>query len=122
MDLVPKKFQDMPYAPFSKSDRLGRAADWTSYGNRYGREPGAEEAGSEFTRVGQQGYPAHEQLWSRSWRFSAVASVAGAVVASGDRFGGDSRRDFRARAVATGAVAPDAAVGGRTDAGKIAAI
>jgi translation initiation factor 3 subunit D len=26
---IPEKFQDLPYAPFSKSDKLGRCADWT---------------------------------------------------------------------------------------------
>ena len=26
---LPEKFVDMPYAPFSKSDRLGRAADFS---------------------------------------------------------------------------------------------
>lgn len=35
LDVPPEKFRDMPYAPFSKSDRLGRAADWFSHG-RYG--------------------------------------------------------------------------------------
>lgn len=57
MDLAPKKFQDMPYAPFSKSDRLGRAADWTAYGNRYGREPGADDPASEFTMVDNKVLP-----------------------------------------------------------------
>mmetsp|Transcript_24332 Transcript_24332/g.95782 ORF Transcript_24332/g.95782 Transcript_24332/m.95782 type:complete len:111 (+) Transcript_24332:176-508(+) len=36
LDIPPEKFRDMPYAPFSKSDRLGRAADWTNQG-RHGR-------------------------------------------------------------------------------------
>lgn len=57
MELAPAKFQDMPYAPFSKSDRLGRAADWTAFGNRYGREPGADEASSEFTMVDNKVIP-----------------------------------------------------------------
>ncbi len=26
---VPEKYQDMPYYPFVKSDKLGRIADWT---------------------------------------------------------------------------------------------
>ncbi|CAN8067889.1 unnamed protein product [Agarophyton chilense] len=50
MDLAPKKFQDMPYAPFSKSDRLGRAADWTAYSNRYGRDH-TEDSSLDFTVV-----------------------------------------------------------------------
>lgn len=57
MDLAPKKFQDMPYAPFSKSDRLGRAADWTSMGGRFGRDAGPEDAASEFTMVDNKVIP-----------------------------------------------------------------
>jgi len=40
---VPEKFKDMPYQPFSKSDRLGKVSDWTGatytdrkkYANKY---------------------------------------------------------------------------------------
>eukprot|EP00178_Gracilaria_changii_P002869 TRINITY_DN1420_c0_g1_i1.p1 TRINITY_DN1420_c0_g1~~TRINITY_DN1420_c0_g1_i1.p1 ORF type:complete len:536 (+),score=72.94 TRINITY_DN1420_c0_g1_i1:211-1818(+) len=56
MDLAPKKFQDMPYAPFSKSDRLGRAADWTSYSNRYGREQ-TDDSSLDFTVVDNKVLP-----------------------------------------------------------------
>ena len=34
---IPEKFKDTPYAPFSKSDRLGRAADWTGQQQYQGR-------------------------------------------------------------------------------------
>lgn len=47
----------MPYAPFSKSDRLGRAADWSTYGNRYGREGGVEESAAELTIVDNKMIP-----------------------------------------------------------------
>ena len=26
---IPAQFKDMPYQPFSKSDRLGKVSDWT---------------------------------------------------------------------------------------------
>ncbi|KAL1480075.1 hypothetical protein MTO96_051341, partial [Rhipicephalus appendiculatus] len=26
---IPQQYQDMPYQPFAKSDRLGKVADWT---------------------------------------------------------------------------------------------
>ncbi|KAI9271593.1 eukaryotic translation initiation factor 3 subunit D [Phascolomyces articulosus] len=29
-DVIPLKFQDIPYAPYSKGDKLGRVADWTN--------------------------------------------------------------------------------------------
>lgn len=31
----PSFFQNVPYAPFSKSDKLGKAADWTNTGRQY---------------------------------------------------------------------------------------
>lgn len=53
-DLPPAKFRDMPYAPFSKSDRLGRAADWSAAA-RYGAPPpgidGADDEEGAFTTV-----------------------------------------------------------------------
>lgn len=57
MDLAPAKFQDMPYAPFSKSDRLGRAADWTSFGGRSSREAPIDDQSSEFTMVDNKVLP-----------------------------------------------------------------
>lgn len=57
MDLAPAKFQDMPYAPFSKSDRLGRAADWTTMGNRGGRDAPADDNTSDFTMVDNKVLP-----------------------------------------------------------------
>jgi hypothetical protein len=29
---VPEEYKDIPYAPFSKSDKLGKAADWINLG------------------------------------------------------------------------------------------
>ncbi|KAI7873112.1 eukaryotic translation initiation factor 3 subunit D [Mucor mucedo] len=29
-DVIPQQFRDIPYAPFSKADKLGRVADWTN--------------------------------------------------------------------------------------------
>lgn len=57
MDLAPAKFQDMPYAPFSKSDRLGRSADWTTFGGRGGREAPADDQASDFTMVDSKVLP-----------------------------------------------------------------
>ncbi|KAA8490901.1 Eukaryotic translation initiation factor 3 subunit D [Porphyridium purpureum] len=62
LDLYPDRFVSMPYAPFSKSDRLGRAADWFStQGARYPYQSGGGEAGDEvgddggsFTTVDQR--------------------------------------------------------------------
>eukprot|EP00475_Leptophrys_vorax_P007596 TRINITY_DN14812_c0_g1_i1.p1 TRINITY_DN14812_c0_g1~~TRINITY_DN14812_c0_g1_i1.p1 ORF type:complete len:583 (-),score=51.69 TRINITY_DN14812_c0_g1_i1:242-1990(-) len=43
---LPEQFKDVPYAPFNKSDRVGRAADWTSQGfRRYDRERGGGAGG-----------------------------------------------------------------------------
>lgn len=53
MHLAPAKFQDMPYAPFSKSDKIGRAADWTSQ-SRFAAEPASA---SDFTTVDTKAFP-----------------------------------------------------------------
>ena len=29
-DVIPLQFRDIPYAPYSKGDKLGRVADWTN--------------------------------------------------------------------------------------------
>lgn len=29
-DVIPTQFRDIPYAPYSKGDKLGRVADWTN--------------------------------------------------------------------------------------------
>ncbi len=36
---VPEKFKEIPYAPFTKGDKLGRAADWTGQQQYQGRGP-----------------------------------------------------------------------------------
>lgn len=34
---VPEHLKDMPFAPFGKNDKIGRAADWTQAGyQKYG--------------------------------------------------------------------------------------
>ncbi len=38
-DCVSEEYADVPYAPFNKSDKLGRAADWTQTG--YGKFGGS---------------------------------------------------------------------------------
>eukprot|EP00184_Porphyridium_aerugineum_P005487 CAMPEP_0184708002 /NCGR_PEP_ID=MMETSP0313-20130426/37551_1 /TAXON_ID=2792 /ORGANISM="Porphyridium aerugineum, Strain SAG 1380-2" /LENGTH=570 /DNA_ID=CAMNT_0027169583 /DNA_START=2898 /DNA_END=4606 /DNA_ORIENTATION=+ len=44
LTMLPSKFRDIPYAPYSKSDRLGRAADlFSSQGSKYGGGPGAAD-------------------------------------------------------------------------------
>ena len=54
MDLAPARFRDMPYAPFSKSDKIGRAADWTAHGGLYGADPASA---SDFTTVDTKVFP-----------------------------------------------------------------
>eukprot|EP00271_Cylindrocystis_brebissonii_P019938 TRINITY_DN6369_c0_g1_i1.p1 TRINITY_DN6369_c0_g1~~TRINITY_DN6369_c0_g1_i1.p1 ORF type:complete len:559 (-),score=126.45 TRINITY_DN6369_c0_g1_i1:344-2020(-) len=53
---VPDQFKDIPYVPFNKGDRLGRASDWTGQaykyqggqGGRYGQERGGMNAAFSF--------------------------------------------------------------------------
>ena len=48
--LPPALFTDVPYSSFSKSDKLGKAADWT-YNQRWGRQQFKEKDGDEFQVV-----------------------------------------------------------------------
>lgn len=52
---VPEKFKDMPYQPFSKSDRLGKVSDWTGatytdrkYANKYTSQFGSNNQYTYF--------------------------------------------------------------------------
>lgn len=36
-DSIPQKFIDLPYAPFSKGDKLGKVADLSGYSAKYSR-------------------------------------------------------------------------------------
>jgi len=52
---VPEKFKDMPYQPFSKSDRLGKVSDWTGatytdrkYANKYASQFGSNNQYTYF--------------------------------------------------------------------------
>eukprot|EP00270_Netrium_digitus_P011632 TRINITY_DN3718_c0_g1_i1.p1 TRINITY_DN3718_c0_g1~~TRINITY_DN3718_c0_g1_i1.p1 ORF type:complete len:583 (+),score=160.88 TRINITY_DN3718_c0_g1_i1:136-1884(+) len=40
---IPEAFNEIPYAPFNKSDRVGRASDWTSQGFKQGGGGGQYE-------------------------------------------------------------------------------
>lgn len=93
MDLVPEKFTDMPYAPFSKSDRLGRAADWGSYGNRHGRDGATDENGSEFTIVDNKMVPRATGFRGRGRGGFRGGGFRGGRGRLGDRFA--DRRDAR---------------------------
>ena len=37
---VPEHFKDVPYAPFNKGDKLGKASDWTGQAYKYGQGEG----------------------------------------------------------------------------------
>ncbi len=43
---IPPQFKDMPYQPFSKSDRLGKVSDWT--GSTYQDRRHANKYQSQF--------------------------------------------------------------------------
>eukprot|EP00898_Chlorokybus_atmophyticus_P000696 jgi/Chlat1/1627/Chrsp127S01887 len=42
---IPEHFKEVPYAPFNKSDKLGRASDWTNQGYKYGGRYGDRTGG-----------------------------------------------------------------------------
>ncbi|KAI9301571.1 eukaryotic translation initiation factor 3 subunit D [Cunninghamella echinulata] len=49
-DVVPTEFRDIPYAPYSKADKLGRVADWTNPDGQ--KQDNRENSG----RQGKQGF------------------------------------------------------------------
>lgn len=48
--VLPKEFQQIPFAPFSKSDRIGRIADWNSFGTNTEDRSGAAANAGRSTR------------------------------------------------------------------------
>ncbi|XP_075246073.1 eukaryotic translation initiation factor 3 subunit D-like [Convolutriloba macropyga] len=54
---VPEKFKDMPYQPFSKSDRLGKVSDWAVTGNpMYNDKKYNNKYASQFATTGAGQY------------------------------------------------------------------
>ncbi|CAN7978772.1 unnamed protein product [Ixodes persulcatus] len=51
---IPPQYQDMPYQPFAKSDRLGKVADWT--GTTYQDRRAANKYSSQFGSGTQYAY------------------------------------------------------------------
>uniref|UniRef100_A0A224ZAK3 Eukaryotic translation initiation factor 3 subunit D n=1 Tax=Rhipicephalus zambeziensis TaxID=60191 RepID=A0A224ZAK3_9ACAR len=51
---IPQQYQDMPYQPFAKSDRLGKVADWT--GTTYQDRRAANKYSSQFGSGTQYAY------------------------------------------------------------------
>lgn len=104
MDLAPEKFTDMPYAPFSKSDRLGRAADWTGMSGRAARDVG-DETSSDFVMVDTKVLP-RSSGYGRGGRGGFRGGFRGRNSRSGggDRGGGGDREAGRRGGVRGGAM------------------
>jgi translation initiation factor 3 subunit D len=49
-DVLPEQFRDIPYAPYSKGDKLGRIADWSAPETQ--KQDNREVSG----RTGRQGF------------------------------------------------------------------
>lgn len=82
-DVLPEQFRDIPYAPYSKGDKLGRIADWSAPETQ--KQDNREVSG----RTGRQGFnrfnkgvcdsvlyihicPTKATACARSWQFCAV--------------------------------------------------
>ncbi|KAG9015552.1 hypothetical protein FRB94_000157 [Tulasnella sp. JGI-2019a] len=127
---VPPQFKDIPYAPYSKSEKLGRFADWTENdggrqyggttagqvqgGSRGGRAGGAggrggRSANAEGTESSAFGY-SHMQDESS---FSVVDNKSGQPVRRGGGTGFSNRGRGNFRGGATGAGFGRGGAGGR---------
>eukprot|EP00871_Galdieria_phlegrea_P004449 jgi/Galph1/5004/GphlegSOOS_G3680.1 len=85
-DLPPSKFRDIPYAAFSKSDKLGKAADWTA----------SARAGKAHDRYSVDGDEEgmFQTVEGRASRFSAAAQGRSVPLAARTM---TNFRDFRGR-------------------------
>lgn len=102
---LPPQFKDIPYAPFSKNDKLGRIVDWNAEGaanaaapqqkGKYSREP-KEAYGA--SAAGTFAYYHDEDEAS----FSVVSGAAGAKKPAGQSGGGLARGGGRPGQMARG--------------------
>ena len=46
--MLPEQFRDIPYAPYSKADKLGRIADWSTPDQREKEATGRQRAGRGY--------------------------------------------------------------------------
>ena len=79
---IPKHLQGVPYAPFGKGDKLGKAADWTAQGyqryrDRYAQQGGSNAVFSFFhaVRLATQ----QHSLWLRGKTPSAPSSCSSGI-------------------------------------------
>jgi translation initiation factor 3 subunit D len=119
------KFKDIPYAPYSKSDKLGRFADWNdiSGDNRQATGPSAGQTGTRAGRSGRQPPAAFGSGAANAFAyfhvedessFSVVANTAGASRRGGamSRGKNNARGGFARTAQRGARGGPNAARGG----------
>jgi len=71
-DCIPKKFTEIPFAPFSKSERLGKACDWYNQKNnaRFNQKFGGSNAAFDFTWDENEGFELVDYDSSKNNRFT----------------------------------------------------
>jgi translation initiation factor 3 subunit D len=70
MECVPTKFLEVPFAPFSKAERLGKACDWYNQKNaRFNQKFGASNAAFDFTWDENEGFELVDYDTSKNNRF-----------------------------------------------------
>ncbi|KAG5456521.1 MAG: eukaryotic translation initiation factor 3 subunit D, partial [Olpidium bornovanus] len=85
-DLLPPEFRDVPYAPFSKGDKLGRIADWVNpdpatmnfagqagYAGNFGRE---REGGRRYGRNYKDSYQAYGSAFASTFAYNHAEDEA----------------------------------------------
>ncbi|GAA5830659.1 hypothetical protein JCM11251_002552 [Rhodosporidiobolus azoricus] len=106
-DNLPPQFKDIPYAPFSKNDKLGRIVDWNAEGSSSGpaaggaagtSAAGARQQGGKYGREPKEAFGASSAGTFAYYHdedeasFSLVAGQAGAKKAGGQQGGGLANR------------------------------
>ena len=86
---IPAQFKDMPYQPFSKSDRLGKISDWT--GNTYQDRRYMNKYNSQFGAGGTQ-YAYYHEEDENSFQLVDTSRALRPVYARGRYFRGAQNR------------------------------
>jgi len=90
---VPSQYKDMPYQPFSKSDRLGKVADWT--GNTYSDRRYMNKYSSQFQ--GGQQYSYYHDEDESSFQLVDTAKTTRPMYGRRGNFRGNFRGRFQGR-------------------------
>jgi hypothetical protein len=69
IECVPQKFLEVPFAAFSKAERLGKACDWYNQKARFNQRAGGNNSAFDFTWDENEGFELVDYDTSKNNRF-----------------------------------------------------